>query len=64
MMNAKIKIGTYFLLLPMSHRTRNTISAMTIMPVHIPALKMPSMASQLLNEAARTNKKANDERFI
>jgi len=56
--------GFYFLLLPIRYKTSPTINATTMIPVHMPALKMPSMASQLLSDAARIKRNANDERFI
>ena len=57
----------YFLDLPINHNTKATTITIPITPVHIPALKIPPIASQLDNVIVKIAKKATreiDKRFI
>lgn len=51
------KIPGYFLILVISHKTKATIKTTTIIPAHIPALKIPPIAWQPASKE-ETNKKS------
>lgn len=54
------RVENYFLPLLTKYNIRATIATMIITPVHIPALKMPAIASQLVIVITKKNKALNN----
>lgn len=55
------RIGNYFLPLLTKYNIRATIATITITPVHIPALKIPAIASQLVIVTTKKNRTLNND---
>ena len=49
-------MSPYFLALPISQSTNAIMATTTITPTHIPALKIPAIASQLVRVTQSTSK--------